>query len=158
MFWELFNIRFGFPLSGTTRTDPTKSLLLYSQMFPLWQKLARRRCCSSDWSQHCLWLDPEMELNLNADKSKVYPLSWKNDSKRGPSLTIGGKQIRVNDTRRLLGFLFQHKYQTNQAIVVIKLLRNWRYCAHILGLGQGYKTNYFHALIRPTFNYAATVW
>ena len=52
-----------------------------------------------------IWIQ-KWKLNLDADKSEVFPFStWPNESYWQPALFIGPKKIQVNATPRLLGVI-----------------------------------------------------
>ena len=105
------------------------------------------------------------KLNLNADKSECCPFyTWSNDSKWQPSLTIGGEQIRVNDTLRLLGVILDRSLSFNAHVKHIKQslssrLRAITVTAHTSWdeLKPSFQTS-FHASVRSKIDYAAPVW
>ena len=59
------------------------------------------------WSQ-------EWKLNLNAEKSEVYPFStWSNNSSWNPTIFIGNQKIRVNTNPRLLDVILDRSLTFN---------------------------------------------
>ena len=67
-----------------------------------------------DWSQ-------KWKLNLNAGKSECCPFPiWSKNSKWRTSFTIGGNQIKVNDTLRLLDVILDQSLSFNVHIKHIR--------------------------------------
>lgn len=94
-----------------------------------------------DWSQKC-------KLNLNVDKSKVFPFStWTKNSKCRPSLSIGEKQVRINDTPRPLDVILDQSLSFHADIKPIKQLLSSRFCKII----YLQKLDYFHISIFNIF-------
>ena len=110
------------------------------------------------WSQ-------ELKLNLNAEKSEVYPFStWFNDSSWNPTIFIGNQKVRVNTTPRLFGVILDRSLTFNAHMK--KLTTSLASSARIIratahtswGWWRSTLKMAFHALVRSKLDYAAPAW
>ena len=106
-----------------------------------------------------------LKLNLNADKSECCPFStWSNDSMWCPSLTIGGHQIRVNDTPWLFGVILDCSLSFNAHVKHIKQSLSSRFQAITVtahaswGWQKPSWRTAFHALVCSKLDYSAPAW
>ena len=110
-----------------------------------------------------IWIE-KWKLNLDADKSEVFPFStWPNESYWQPALFIGPKKIQVNATPRLLGVILDGSLTFNvhlkkrtmflsSSLHIIRATAHtfWGWCYSTLKIA-------FRALINSKFDYAAPV-
>ena len=110
------------------------------------------------WSQ-------EWKLNLNADKSEVYPFSnCLNDSIWNPTIFIGTQRLRVNTTSCLLGVILDRSLTFNahprkptaslaSSIGIIRAMAHtsWGWRRSTLKMA-------FHALVCSKRDYATPAW
>ena len=101
----------------------------------------------------------------NLSKCKYCPFStWSNDSKWCLSLTVGGQQIRINDTPQLLGVILDRSLSFNAHVKHMKQslssrLRAITVTAHASwGWRKPLLQTAFHALVRSKLDYAAPAW
>ena len=111
-----------------------------------------------------IWIQ-KWKLNLDADKSEVFPFStWPNESYWQPALFIGPKKIQVNATPRLLGVILDGSLTFNvhlkkrttflsSSLHIIRATAHtfWGWCYSTLKIA-------FHALIHSKLDYAAPVY
>ena len=107
----------------------------------------------------------EWKLNLNADKSEVYPfLTWSNNNPWEPAFFIGTQKILFNVTPYLLGVILDKSLTFNAHLKKVTTSLSSSLCtiraiAHTSwGRHRSTLKIAFHALIRSIFDYAAPAW
>ena len=144
-------------------------LLLYLQtMFPSTQLSTKKKTplstAQSEVTEVYEW-SRTWKLNLNAHKSECYPFStWFSNRKWCSLLTIGGQQMKFNDTTQLLGIILDcslfykaHVKHIKQSLssrlwaITVTAHASWDWRKPLLQTA-------FHALVHSKLDYAAPVW
>ena len=106
----------------------------------------------------------EWKLNLNADKSEIFPFStWSNNSNWNPTIFIDTQKVRVNTTHRFFGAILDRNLTFNAhsktlTASVTSSIRIIRTAHTSWGWHRSTLKKACHALVHSKLDYAAPAW